>query len=59
MIAKGGNGGFGNAKFASSINRTPRQANSGQEGETITIHLELRLIAEVGLIGIPNAKSSF
>ena len=58
VIAKGGNGGFGNAKFASSINRTPRQANSGKDGEAITINLELRLIAEVGLIGVPNAGKS-
>lgn len=58
ILAKGGNGGFGNSKFASSINRTPRQANSGKDGETITINLELRLIAEVGLIGVPNAGKS-
>ncbi len=58
ILAKGGNGGFGNTKFASSINRTPRQANSGKEGQIITVNLELRLIAEVGLIGVPNAGKS-
>ncbi|RAP32100.1 GTPase ObgE [Candidatus Marinamargulisbacteria bacterium SCGC AG-414-C22] len=58
IIAKGGNGGFGNARFSSSINRTPRQANSGLPGEAAQVKLELRMIAEVGLMGIPNAGKS-
>ncbi len=58
LIAKGGNGGFGNKMFSSSINRTPRQANTGLSGESIDVTLELKLIAEVGLIGLPNAGKS-
>ncbi|MGC1429002.1 MAG: GTPase ObgE [Albidovulum sp.] len=58
LLAKGGNGGFGNLHFKSSTNRAPSRANPGQEGVERTIWLRLKLIADAGLLGLPNAGKS-
>jgi GTP-binding protein len=60
LVAKGGKGGLGNMHFKSSINRSPRRSTPGDEGEQRTLRLELKLLADVGLLGFPNAgKSTF
>ena len=60
LLAKGGNGGWGNMQFKSSTNRAPARANPGQEGVERTLWLRLKLIADAGLVGLPNAgKSTF
>lgn len=59
-VAKGGKGGLGNINFKSSTNRAPRQFTPGEEGEAKDLHLELKVLADVGLLGMPNAgKSTF
>ncbi len=60
LMARGGNGGFGNDYFKSSTNQAPKRANPGLPGEELSVWLRLKMIAEVGLVGLPNAgKSTF
>ncbi len=60
VVAKGGKGGLGNIHFKSSTNRAPRQTTKGEEGERLNLRLELKVLADVGLLGLPNAgKSTF
>lgn len=58
LIAQGGQGGLGNPHFVSTSNRTPRYATRGHEGERVTLFLELKLLADIGLVGMPNAGKS-
>lgn len=58
LVATGGTGGLGNPHFLSDVNRSPKFATKGHEGETITLSLELKILADIGLVGFPNAGKS-
>lgn len=58
VIAKGGRGGRGNARYANSVNKVPRIAERGEPGQELSLRLELKLIADIGIIGVPNAGKS-
>ena len=58
VIAEGGNGGWGNSRYKSSTNQAPRQANKGHSGSELTLWLKLKLLADVGLVGLPNVGKS-
>ena len=58
LVAKGGKGGLGNVHFKSSVNRAPRQFTNGEPGEEFELYLELKVLADVGLLGMPNVGKS-
>src|SRR5690606_35767568 len=58
LIAQGGRGGLGNTYFKSSTNQAPRYAQDGEDGQQFNLHLELKLIADIALVGLPNAGKS-